>query len=202
MEETINILELSAAIARRVIPFMAQHNIPVTPDQRIFDPLRSQGHTILDLGADEFTVGRLHPMMDFDLRLRRLRREPRETQRQQRDRHDDGECHHAPIDADQGSVRADSRDSGGVDRQQRSLHRAKLAVQIDADGDETSHPGLEGPAEDCRPVAVENTLSLPTPPCARTTAREMEFSSSRTFPGHAYDRRVWIAASLSSRARM
>jgi len=30
---------------------------------------------ILDLGADEFTVGRLHPMIDQDLRLRRLRQE-------------------------------------------------------------------------------------------------------------------------------
>lgn len=50
-------------------------NIPLHPEQRLPDPLRSQGHTILDLGADEFTVGRLHPMMDFDLRLRRLRQE-------------------------------------------------------------------------------------------------------------------------------
>ena len=32
-------------------------------------------HTILDLGADEFTVGRLHPMIDQDLRSRRLRQE-------------------------------------------------------------------------------------------------------------------------------
>jgi FdrA protein len=32
-------------------------------------------HTILDLGDDEFTVGRLHPMIDQDLRLRRLRSE-------------------------------------------------------------------------------------------------------------------------------
>ncbi|HEV2845961.1 MAG TPA: hypothetical protein VG477_13995, partial [Thermoanaerobaculia bacterium] len=30
------------------------------------------GHAILDLGADEFTVGRLHPMIDPDLRRRRL----------------------------------------------------------------------------------------------------------------------------------
>ena len=50
-------------------------NIPLVAEQRLADPLRSQGHTILDLGADEFTVGRLHPMMDFDLRLRRLRQE-------------------------------------------------------------------------------------------------------------------------------
>jgi FdrA protein len=35
----------------------------------------SQGHQILDLGADEFTVGRLHPMIDQDLRLRLLRQE-------------------------------------------------------------------------------------------------------------------------------
>ena len=37
--------------------------------------LAPRGHAILDLGADEFTVGRLHPMIDFDLRLRRLRQE-------------------------------------------------------------------------------------------------------------------------------
>ena len=30
---------------------------------------------ILDLGADEYTVGRLHPMIDQDLRLRKLRQE-------------------------------------------------------------------------------------------------------------------------------
>lgn len=29
--------------------------------------------SIVDLGADEFTVGRLHPMIDLDLRLRKLR---------------------------------------------------------------------------------------------------------------------------------
>jgi FdrA protein len=43
--------------------------------RRLDDPLRSQEHTVLDLGADEFTVGRLHPMIDQDLRLRRLRQE-------------------------------------------------------------------------------------------------------------------------------
>ena len=35
----------------------------------------SKEHTILDLGEDEFTVGRLHPMMDNDLRIRRLQQE-------------------------------------------------------------------------------------------------------------------------------
>jgi FdrA protein len=33
------------------------------------------GHAILDLGDDEYTVGRLHPMIDQELRLRRLRAE-------------------------------------------------------------------------------------------------------------------------------
>jgi FdrA protein len=40
-----------------------------------WNPARSEGHAIFDLGADEFTVGRLHPMIDPDLRLRRLRQE-------------------------------------------------------------------------------------------------------------------------------
>ncbi|MDH3743662.1 MAG: acyl-CoA synthetase FdrA, partial [Acidobacteriota bacterium] len=39
------------------------------------DPGRSRAHTILDLGADEFTVGRLHPMIDPDLRNRRVLQE-------------------------------------------------------------------------------------------------------------------------------
>jgi FdrA protein len=50
-------------------------NAPLHDSQRLSDPLTSQAHTILDLGADEFTQGRLHPMMDNDLRLRRLRQE-------------------------------------------------------------------------------------------------------------------------------
>ena len=39
------------------------------------DPLVSREHTLLDLGEDEFTVGRLHPMIDNDLRIRRIRQE-------------------------------------------------------------------------------------------------------------------------------
>ena len=38
-------------------------------------PTQSRGHTLLDLGADEYTVGRLHPMMDQQLRIERLRQE-------------------------------------------------------------------------------------------------------------------------------
>jgi FdrA protein len=50
-------------------------NVPITDEQRLPDPLHSQAHTVLDLGEDVFTVGRLHPMLDNDLRLRRLRQE-------------------------------------------------------------------------------------------------------------------------------
>jgi FdrA protein len=50
-------------------------NIPMSPEQQLKDIMKSEGHTILDLGEDEFTQGRLHPMMDNDLRLRRLQQE-------------------------------------------------------------------------------------------------------------------------------
>ncbi len=55
-------------------------NIPIRLEQQLADSLVSQAHTILDLGEDEFTQGRLHPMMDNDLRLRRLRQEASDPQ--------------------------------------------------------------------------------------------------------------------------
>ncbi|MDW7982857.1 MAG: acyl-CoA synthetase FdrA [Thermomicrobium sp.] len=50
-------------------------NIPLEPDLRLDDPQRSVGHTFVDLGADEFTVGRPHPMIDQSIRIERLLRE-------------------------------------------------------------------------------------------------------------------------------
>ena len=50
-------------------------NAPLNKELRLADSLVSQAHTIIDLGEDEFTVGRLHPMMDNDLRIRRLEKE-------------------------------------------------------------------------------------------------------------------------------
>jgi FdrA protein len=47
-------------------------NGPIDAQRRLPDPSRSREHTVIDLGADEFTVGRPHPMIDQDLRLRRL----------------------------------------------------------------------------------------------------------------------------------
>ncbi len=50
-------------------------NLSVPGGLVLADPLVSQEHTVLDLGEDIFTVGRLHPMIDNDLRLRRLEQE-------------------------------------------------------------------------------------------------------------------------------
>ncbi len=50
-------------------------NAPLDPAYALDDPTTTRDHTVLDLGADEFTVGRLHPMIDNDLRLRFLARE-------------------------------------------------------------------------------------------------------------------------------
>jgi FdrA protein len=50
-------------------------NVPLNEEVRLANSMVSQAHTIVDLGEDEFTVGRLHPMMDNDLRIRRLQQE-------------------------------------------------------------------------------------------------------------------------------
>lgn len=55
-------------------------NIPITPEQKLPDSMKSQGHVILDLGEDEFTQGRLHPMMDNDLRIRRMWQEAQDPE--------------------------------------------------------------------------------------------------------------------------
>jgi FdrA protein len=47
-------------------------NAPLRKENKLPNSLVSQEHTIVDLGEDEFTVGRLHPMMDNELRVRRL----------------------------------------------------------------------------------------------------------------------------------
>ncbi|MDA3813336.1 MAG: acyl-CoA synthetase FdrA [Candidatus Cloacimonetes bacterium] len=44
------------------------------------DSWTSKEHTLVDLGEDEFTVGRLHPMMDFDLRNKRIIQEAKDKE--------------------------------------------------------------------------------------------------------------------------
>ncbi|MCZ2127538.1 MAG: acyl-CoA synthetase FdrA [Anaerolineales bacterium] len=50
-------------------------NAPLDKALSLKDPLVSHENSIVDLGEDVFTVGRLHPMMDNDLRIRRLDKE-------------------------------------------------------------------------------------------------------------------------------
>lgn len=55
-------------------------NVPLDKKFRLADSLVSQAHTVIDLGEDEFTVGRLHPMLDNELRIRRLELEADDPQ--------------------------------------------------------------------------------------------------------------------------
>ncbi len=50
-------------------------NGPITLNQNLKDPLKSEAHSIIDLGDEFFMVGRLHPMIDNDLRIRRMKQE-------------------------------------------------------------------------------------------------------------------------------
>lgn len=55
-------------------------NAPLNKENKIANSLKSEEHTIIDLGEDEFTVGRLHPMMDNELRVRRILEEAKDPQ--------------------------------------------------------------------------------------------------------------------------
>jgi len=55
-------------------------NAPLNKENKLPNSLVSQGHSIVDLGEDEFTVGRLHPMMDNEMRIRRLLEEAADPQ--------------------------------------------------------------------------------------------------------------------------
>lgn len=50
-------------------------NAPINKENKMANSYESYEHSIIDLGEDEFTVGRLHPMMDNDLRIRRIQEE-------------------------------------------------------------------------------------------------------------------------------
>ncbi|MBR0795330.1 acyl-CoA synthetase FdrA [Bradyrhizobium jicamae] len=53
----------------------ARSNAPLADADRLADPEDSYGHTAIDLGSDEFTVGRPHPMIDYGVRVDRLLKE-------------------------------------------------------------------------------------------------------------------------------
>jgi FdrA protein len=47
-------------------------NIPLKPENRLENSWKSQKNTLVDLGEDEFTKGRPHPMIDYSLRCSRI----------------------------------------------------------------------------------------------------------------------------------
>jgi FdrA protein len=53
-------------------------NAPLRKADHMPDSIRSEGNCTVDLGEEEFTVGRPHPMIDNDLRIRRLLQEARD----------------------------------------------------------------------------------------------------------------------------
>lgn len=55
-------------------------NSPINKEFKLPDSFVSQENCIVDLGEDEFTVGRLHPMMDNELRIRRLYEEAKDPE--------------------------------------------------------------------------------------------------------------------------
>ena len=50
----------------------AYSNAPLKGNPELPDPLRSMNHTLVDMGADEFTSGRPHPMIDSGQRRERI----------------------------------------------------------------------------------------------------------------------------------
>lgn len=55
-------------------------NIPLTPEYKLEDNKKSYKHTALDLGDDEFTVGRPHPMIDSYMRQQMIVKEAEDSE--------------------------------------------------------------------------------------------------------------------------
>ena len=54
-------------------------NAPLNPKYKLKDVWKSKENTIIDMGEDEFTVGRPHPMIDFSLRKKKLLEEAKDS---------------------------------------------------------------------------------------------------------------------------
>jgi succinyl-CoA synthetase alpha subunit len=67
-------------IWQEALPEPVYSNAPLWSEHRLPDSTQSLKHTAVDLGEEEFTVGRPHPMIDNDLRIRRLLREAQDPE--------------------------------------------------------------------------------------------------------------------------
>jgi FdrA protein len=70
----------SQVIWRDMLKKPVLSNVPLKHGHQLADSLHSVKHTCIDLGEEEFTVGRPHPMIDNDLRVRRLLQEARDPE--------------------------------------------------------------------------------------------------------------------------
>jgi FdrA protein len=55
-------------------------NIPLKKENKLEDSFKSQKHTVLDLGEDEFTVGKPHPMIDPSTRIGSITKEAKDPE--------------------------------------------------------------------------------------------------------------------------
>lgn len=67
-------------IWRDLIKAPVYSNAPLSHDEQMKDSTRSEQNCTVDLGEEEFTVGRPHPMIDNDLRIRRMLQEARDPE--------------------------------------------------------------------------------------------------------------------------
>jgi FdrA protein len=73
-------LALQAVAGLQLVCAGLRTNVPLSAAQRMGDPRRSEGHCVVDLGADELTAGRPHPMLDPSLLAERLLAEAADPQ--------------------------------------------------------------------------------------------------------------------------
>ena len=63
---------LEAQLILRDAGIQTYSNAPLADGRKLVDVEKSSEHTVIDLGSDEFTVGRPHPMIDYGARIDRL----------------------------------------------------------------------------------------------------------------------------------
>jgi len=67
-------------IWKEILDHPVYSNAPLPGGPALADSMKSCEHTAVDLGEEEFTIGRPHPMIDNDLRIRRLLQEARDPE--------------------------------------------------------------------------------------------------------------------------
>jgi len=65
-----------------VSPFLdgVHSNVSIEPEMKLKNINKSVEHTFIDMGSEEFTVGRAHPMIDFTLRKMRILQEAKDPE--------------------------------------------------------------------------------------------------------------------------